>query len=258
MTVGLLGRLNWYELMTSGVAAARRFYPHVAGWGVQEAGEMDPPYTLWTRGGTPVAGLMDLTDEMRRDRISPHWMMYVSTPDVLHTRKHAEALGAATIVPPTLIPDVGRFCVLRDPQGATFAVLQSLRPPMTPETAPQLGDISWHELMTTDDAAAFAFYTTLFGWDAHEAHDMGPMGLYRMFGRMGRARGAIFKRPPQVGAPPHWLLYVRVADLHAAVEQVKARGGKVLNGPMEVPGGNQIAQCLDPQGAAFALHWIKG
>jgi predicted enzyme related to lactoylglutathione lyase len=54
--------------------------------------------------------------------------------------------------------------------------------------------------------------------------------------------------------PPFWLYYVYVKDLDKAAESVKQHGGQVLNGPMEVPGGDRIAQCMDPQGAAFAIH----
>jgi predicted enzyme related to lactoylglutathione lyase len=50
---------------------------------------------------------------------------------------------------------------------------------------------------------------------------------------------------------------VRVADLDESVKQCSRLGGKVLNGPMDVPGGDRVAQCFDPQGAAFALHWKK-
>ena len=49
-----------------------------------------------------------------------------------------------------------------------------------------------------------------------------------------------------------------VPDVDAAVEKVKELGGQVLNGPMEVPGGDKVAQCCDPQGAAFALHSKPG
>jgi predicted enzyme related to lactoylglutathione lyase len=83
---------------------------------------------------------------------------------------------------------------------------------------------------------------------------MGPMGIYFIFKRQGRDLGGMFNLTPEMPMPPNWLLYIRVADITAAVERVKAAGGTVLNGPMEVPGGDQIAQCMDPQGAAFALH----
>jgi len=75
-----------------------------------------------------------------------------------------------------------------------------------------------------------------------------------MFGRGGRAIGAMLKKPAERPAPPHWLFYARVADARKAAAAVKAHGGQVLNGPMEVPGGDWIAQCADPQGAMFALH----
>jgi predicted enzyme related to lactoylglutathione lyase len=120
-----------------------------------------------------------------------------------------------------------------------------------------MGEVSWHELATTNHEEAFEFYTTLFGWQKTDAMDMGEMGTYQMYGPESDEAvtyGGIFNKPPDMPAPPHWLYYIRVDDIHAAVDRVKENGGQVLNGPMEVPGGDQIAQCLDPQGAAFALH----
>jgi hypothetical protein len=58
--------------------------------------------------------------------------------------------------------------------------------------------------------------------------------------------------------PPFWLVYAKVADIQGSLAAVEAGGGTVLMGPMEIPGGDSIAQCLDPQGAAFALHQAKG
>jgi hypothetical protein len=58
--------------------------------------------------------------------------------------------------------------------------------------------------------------------------------------------------------PPAWLMYVKVLDLDTSLAAVRSGGGQVVNGPMEIPGGDRIAQCLDPQGAAFALHEPKG
>ena len=87
--------------------------------------------------------------------------------------------------------------------------------------------------------------------------ELGGMGTYRLFKNpdMGpKHMGGMCGFPP--GMPPHpaWLHYASVADIDAAVARVKALGGRVLNGPMEVPGGDRVAQCMDPQGAAFALH----
>ncbi|MGE5813816.1 MAG: VOC family protein [Acidobacteriota bacterium] len=87
--------------------------------------------------------------------------------------------------------------------------------------------------------------------------DMGEMGKYQMFSRT-IALGGMMKKPPEMAhVPPHWGLYFRVPDVHAAASRVKENGGQVLNGPMEVPGGDWIVNCMDPQGAAFSVHHKK-
>jgi predicted enzyme related to lactoylglutathione lyase len=122
---------------------------------------------------------------------------------------------------------------------------------------PNIGGFSWHELATPDYAAAFRFYQALFGWEKVAEHDMGPMGMYFIFGRNGTQLGGMFNKPADMPFPPNWLQYIQVDSADSAVERVKANGGKVLNGPMDVPGGDRIAQCLDPQGGAFAVHSRK-
>jgi predicted enzyme related to lactoylglutathione lyase len=118
---------------------------------------------------------------------------------------------------------------------------------------PAIGEFSWHELATTDWEAAWTFYSKLFGWQKADAMDMGEMGTYQMYHRGAHPLGGIFNKPPEMPVSC-WVLYVRVPDVAAAVSQVTAMGGKVLMGPMEVPGGDLVAQCSDPQGALFALH----
>ena len=109
--------------------------------------------------------------------------------------------------------------------------------------------------MTTDAPAAMKFYQEVFGWQPSEAMDMGPMGKYQMFNRPHGMIGGMMNKPPEMAhVPPNWQIYFRVPDINAAVERIKANGGKILNGPMEVPGGDWIVNAMDPQGAAFALH----
>jgi predicted enzyme related to lactoylglutathione lyase len=108
--------------------------------------------------------------------------------------------------------------------------------------------------MTTDYDTAFRFYQALFGWELISDNDMGPLGVYRIFGRNSLPLGGMFNTPPNVPAPPNWLPYIHVDSADRVADLVTANGGTILNGPMEVPGGDRIAQCMDPQGAAFALH----
>lgn len=253
----LRGRFVWCELMTPDPEAAKSFYTQVVGWGTALFEGSDMPYTMWMNGEMPVGGVMALPEEAKAAGAPPHWLGYVGTPDVDATVADATNRGAMTLVAPTDIPTAGRFAVLRDPQGAVFSAYTPAQEAPGSEGPPQVGEFSWFELATTDHAAAYDFYSALFGWKKTESMDMGPMGLYQMFGRTTASMGGMFNKPAEMPAPPHWLLYIKVDDVHRAVEKAKELGGQVLNGPTEVPGGDWIAQCMDPQGAAFALHSAK-
>ncbi len=126
-----------------------------------------------------------------------------------------------------------------------------------PERSADIGEFSWHELAASNYETAFDFYSDLFGWTKTDSFDMGEMGMYQMYGRNGMSLGGMYNKPADMPAPPHWLLYVRVDDIDKAVEAIKEAGGQILNGPMDVPDGDRIAQCMDPEGAAFAIHAVK-
>lgn len=248
------GNFVWYELMTSDVNGAIAFYKDVIGWGTQAFEGGDAPYSMWTAGQTPLGGVLPLPDDARKAGAPPHWIAYVAADDVDALTKRAESLGAKTCVPPRDIPKVGRFSVITDPQGAAIALFKGSGPAMPQPAEMTNGHVSWHELTAGEWESAFRFYSQLFGWQKIEAMDMGEMGIYQIYGKGGRPFGGMMTRPKDQPAPPHWLYYVYVGNLDATLGRVKKRGGQVLNGPMEVPGGSRVAQCMDPQGAAFALH----
>ena len=110
-------------------------------------------------------------------------------------------------------------------------------------------------LNVKDLDASVQFYSELFGWRHRSSMDMGPAGTYFMFHDEAElTKGGMSNVAKQMGLPPHWLYYVNVADMDATVERIKQHGGKILNGPMDVPGDDRIAQCQDPTGAAFAIY----
>jgi predicted enzyme related to lactoylglutathione lyase len=251
------GRFVWYDLLTTDPGGAEDFYKKVAGWGTQEwSSSGAKPYTMWTTENVPIGGVMQMAPEMQ-GAMPPHWIGYVAVPNVDDSAKQAETLGGRVLTAPMDIPEVGRFAVISDPQGAAIAIFTPKDGAQQPEHAPIVGEISWHELTTTDHKAAYNFYQTLFGWDKTGDFDMGePMGVYQMYGRNNQPLGGMFTNPADMPMPPNWLYYIRVSNVDEAAERVKALGGQVLNGPMDVPGGDRIAQCLDPQGAAFAVHSV--
>jgi uncharacterized protein len=246
------GRFVWFDLITTHPDKATGFYSNVMGWGTQPW-DGPAPYTVWINNGKPIGGVGQLSDESAH----PHWLAHISTADVNATVRQGTDLGAKVITPPTDIPTVGRFAVVADPQGAVFAAFTPKGDAPGHEGEAELGEVSWHELTTHDHPAAFRFYERLFGWQKTSAMDKGPMGTYQMFGRNGVVLGGMFNQTGDMPASPAWLYYVRVDDVQRAVDAVKSNGGQVVNGPMEVSGGDWVAQCVDPQGASFAVHAKK-
>lgn len=244
------GKFVWYDLMTPDAAAAKAFYGEVLGFGTQGWDKGD--YTMWANEKGPFGGLMTADAGM-----PAMWVGYTSVPDLDATVARCEELGGKILVPPTVISEGARFAMLADPQGAVFSAYSSTNPGDNDWDNP--APFSWAELNTTDWPAARDFYTDLFNWHATGSMSMDGSGsvesTYWMFGPTAeKSRGGMSNAAVMMKTPPHWLHYATVDDLDAAIERVKQHGGQLTNGPMPVPGGDRIAQCLDPQGAAFALY----
>jgi predicted enzyme related to lactoylglutathione lyase len=244
------GRFVWHELWTPNSAGAHEFYSELVGWRTQ-AWEHDASYSLFVGPNGPIGGA-----EVRKSG-TPQWVPYLGVADADAAAATVARLGGRALTPPTDLPNGGRHAVLVDPQGATFGVHASQTKP-GPEAPAAVGELSWHELATTTSPeTAFAFYSALFGWDEMSRFDMGPMGTYLIFGRNGAQLGGMFDK--SAAAKPgaaYWLGYVRVDDLEGAVERAKGARGSVLQGPMDVPGGDRVAQIMDPHGAFVALHLL--
>ena len=254
-TTTLLGRPVWYELMTTDMQAAEKFYSAVVGWKTAPFMEASHPYTTFNQGENGVGGVMTRPPEVKAP---PFWAMYVAVPDLKEAAAKITRLGGKAHTDVMDIPTVGRFQMMMDPQGAAFYIIEPSREERRPEGPAQVGEASWHELMTTDMPAAMQFYQDVFGWQPGDSMDMGEMGPYQMFNRPHGMIGGMMNKPPQMASvPPNWQIYFRVPDVHAAAERITANGGTILNGPMEVPGGDWVVNAMDPQGAAFGLHAKK-
>jgi uncharacterized protein len=247
------GHFAWYELITTDMAAAKAFYAEVVGWGVQDASTPDLTYTLFTAGKTSVSGLMDLPEDARKLGATPRWMGYVGVNDVDATAGRIKRLGGAVYVPPT-DTNIGRILVVADPQAATLGLVKGLKPgQQKPAELGKPGRVGWHELLAADREKAFAFYGELFGWQK-AAGEIGRADSYQLFSAGGQTIGGMFTKNPLEEPLPFWLFYFNVDDIDAAMARVKSGGGRIFDGPIEVPGGSFVARCVDPQGAFFALQ----
>jgi predicted enzyme related to lactoylglutathione lyase len=117
------GAVCWNELMTRDTPAATKFYGAVFGW-KPDVMKMDGfgTYTVFKIGDTRVAGMMEATSQMAN--VPPHWLVYFAVTGCDTVADKTAKLGGKVLAKPQDIPNVGRFAVLQDPQGAAFGVLQ--------------------------------------------------------------------------------------------------------------------------------------
>ncbi|MCB2047764.1 MAG: VOC family protein [Novosphingobium sp.] len=255
------GDFIWYELMTSDVEASKSFYGPLLGWTFEQHGGSGMDYHVFMAKTKGIGGFMPISKEMADGGARPLWAGYITVDDVDKAASAVAAEGGQILMPPTDIPTVGRIAFASDPQGAPFYVMK----PQPPEGAsgpseafaayqPTEGHCAWNELATADPDAAKHWYGRLFGFVQMDSMDMGPMGEYRIMANAGQdfAYGALMKKPDEMPVSL-WVYYFRVPDIDKAVSYIAEKGGHVINGPMEIPGGDFVLNGIDPQGAMFAL-----
>jgi hypothetical protein len=123
------GAFCWQELATTDLDAAQSFYKTLLGWEIKEGkdpaceGSEGPPtvYNEIVNAGEHVGGMYKMGPE--HGGAPSHWMAYVAVDDVDAKARQVWELGGKVCVPPTDIPNVGRFCVVNDPTGATISLI---------------------------------------------------------------------------------------------------------------------------------------
>ena len=115
------GSISWSELMTSDVAGAKKFYSELFGWKFEDMPMENMDYTVVSVNDDEVAGMMPFPPDS--PPMPPNWGLYITVDDVDATAEQASGMGAKIVMPPQDIPEVGRFCVMQDPQGAFISII---------------------------------------------------------------------------------------------------------------------------------------
>jgi uncharacterized protein len=243
------GRFTWHELMSTDPAKASKFYLDLFGWKTEEVpmGEMGT-YRLFSMGGERVAGGMAAQGGQ-----PSAWLVYVGSENPDATCTKVKELGGKIVVPPTDVPNMVRFSVATDPQGAFFGVLKGLGPDANNapyDGPPRIGHFVWDELHTKDQDAAKKFYGAIFGWTG-KVGEGDPMAYWHWQNASKDIGGMMNLMQPNI--PPHWLAYVAVADVDASTKKAKDLGAKVHMEPMDIPKTGKFSVIADPTGAAVAL-----
>ena len=241
------GRFVWHDLMTTDANQAKTFYQSLFDWQIEERPMQGAIYHMLTAGPGPIGGILE-----EKNIPASHWMPYVAVDDVDQAAEKCKQLGGTVCIPPTDIPDTGRFSVCGDPQGAFFSIYKgnAESPGFDPDQVVP-GRVCWNEVLTGDDAAAQKFYNGMFGWTS-EAKDMGPGGMYYVQTLGGKQVGGLMKNPAN-GAPNAWLVYFFVEDLAKSTAKAKELGASAMLENQPIPGIGAFSMLADPTGACFAL-----
>lgn len=248
-----LGKFIWFDLVTSDLAAAQRFYGAVFGWQFRVIGQSPESYTVVEHAGRPIAGMFERAAPAGALRTA-RWLSLMSVADPAKVVRYVEEHGGTLVVPPASFGGRGTHALFRDPQGAIFGVLRS-RTGDPPDTPVADGDFFWLDLLTTDPAAASQFYRDLAGYDV-QTRDVNPNVKRVVLSAGGYARAGIAGLPPSV-KQPGWLPYILVNDIDSTLAKVRTAGGRVLLEPRaELLDGN-LAVIADPNnGVLGIINWM--
>lgn len=235
------GRFVWFELITPNVDDGVAFWTEATGLGVTEMAMGEMTYKMFTREGKTQAGAAP----PQMAGVPPHWLSYVSVDDV--DGKHAAVAkhGGSSIVPPMDIPNIGRFAIVADPEGAVFALFRGTDGDEGGATA-----FAWNELWCRDPKTVLAFYAKVFGYG--QAEMPMPTGTYHLL-KVGEESVAGVMASPDPKVPPMWLPYLAVDDADAVAARVRAQKGAVHAEPMSMEGVGRFAIVADRQGATLGV-----
>ena len=230
------GKFCWFDLMSTDVPAARAFYTELFGWDIREH---NAQYAMiHDRAGRGLGGMMAANPGQ-----PSAWLPYVTTDDIAITMNRVRELGGKVFMEHDA-PEVGKFAIYADPQGAALAAIQLKNDTGNYPREKGENHIAWSELNTTDPAAALAFHAGVFDW---KSESWGPDYIL-----VGDEHSAGITRG-QPGVPSNWLVYVNSQNTDATVAKVESLGGKVMMPGTDIPNIGRFAVFADPTGGVFAV-----
>jgi len=235
------GQFVWFEVLAPDVEASKRFYTEVLGWSTRE---MDMgaggKYLMLTKEDKPQCGVLPLEQGK-----TPMWNGYLSVQDVDAVAKAAQSHGGQIAVDAHDVPNIGRWCVIVDPQGGMLSPFRGVESDDNGSTT-----FHWMELWAPNPKQVVAFYQKSFGFAADTMPMPSGAEPYQML-KAGETPVAGLVASDQKQAV--WIPYIQVADTDATLKRATARGASVLSEARDIPNVGRFCVISDPQGARVAF-----
>ncbi|MEM8640276.1 MAG: VOC family protein [Cyanobacteria bacterium P01_G01_bin.54] len=250
------GVFCWVDLATSDPEAAQDFYGELLGWSFEDRSPTDaPPYWMALKGDRSVAALFPLAEEMQTQQIPPHWQSYINVTDIDATLATWQAQGGTVISPAFAVMNYGRMAIVQDPTGAMVNLWQA-QDHIGAGRVNEVNTFCWTELQTRGSEQAMQFYQSVLGW-VPEVDEKPPHYVTcRVQGRLNCGIFDLDKINLPLHVPSAWAVYFNVADLDAALDIVKRRGGKAMIDIVTIEPGRFVT-IADPQGAVLTLMEVN-
>src|ERR1700680_3048699 len=117
------GSVCWQDLNTPKPAVAGKFYTKVIGWKTEDQNYGGDAYHLFKIGKLAECGMWPWPMK----KLPPSWVSYWQVADCAKTVAKVQRLGGKVVMGTTEVPEMCRFAILRDPQGAAFGILEPER-----------------------------------------------------------------------------------------------------------------------------------
>lgn len=243
-----IGRFVWREASSTRLDSCLSFYKALFNWRLEPLTIEQHKATVAFSGDRRVGSVVDLP---KTTSIGSHWTSYVAVDDVDGACVRCIEAGGRVVMNATDLPPFGRCALLRDPFGAHFVVWRTFSTSPVGGTGepPGPGEFCWEMLATRNAEAAKAFYGKVLGWKVKSFAGAADVLVFVTEDGADAASMSV----AVAGTPPHWMSYVAVEKVSAALELARKLGGKVLEDKTPVPGMGTVAVIQDPAGAVLGL-----
>ncbi len=239
------GAFVWYELSTGNPKKALDFYTKLFGWETSKGEIGGEKYDVIKNGGREIGLVMKGNPKLK---LPTQWTLYLSVASVKEGLLNAKANGGSVVMEPTDVPDIGRFALVADADGAIFALFKSAKGDQF-DRAEGSGDWDWNELWAKRPADATQLYEAVADYSSEQV-TYGKEVTYRLIADEV-TRGCVGDAPK--GQSPKWIPFVRVDDLDASFAKARKLKAKVRRKPYVIYGVGRAAVLSDPTGATFGM-----